>query len=196
MPDRLRYRVLRITGFADGNLPLRYLGVPLFQGNRKCSLFEPLLQSVRKRLEGWETHTLSLGSHMTLIRSVLLLIPIYLFQVIQPPLAVMEKLERIFNAFLWGSRPLEKKWNWARWSRACLPVNDGGLGFRRLKDLVDSFSIKLWFRFRQGSSLWASFLLKKYCHSDHPACVPSRGLISPTWRRMLQVRPRAEPGIR
>ncbi|XP_075499938.1 uncharacterized protein LOC142538510 [Primulina tabacum] len=116
--------------------------------------------------------------------------------VVQPPLAVMEKLERVFNAFLWGSRPLEKKWHWARWSRACLPVVEGGLGFHRLKDLVDSFSIKLWFRFRQGSSLWAKFLMRKYCLLAHPVCVSSRVFISPTWRRLLQIRPRAESGIR
>ncbi|XP_073039028.1 uncharacterized protein [Primulina eburnea] len=136
---RLRSRLLRITGFAEGHLPLKYLGVPLYRGNHTCSLFEPLLQSVRRKLEGWEIRTLSSGSRMTLIRSVLLSMPIYLFQVVQPPLAVMEKLERAFNAFLWGSRPLEKKWQWARWSRACLPVLEGGLGFRRLKDLVEGF---------------------------------------------------------
>ncbi|XP_073023571.1 uncharacterized protein [Primulina eburnea] len=193
---RLRSRLLRITGFAEGHLPLKYLGVPLYRGNRTCSLFEPLLQSVRRKLEGWEIRTLSPGSRMTLIRSVLLSMPIYLFQVVQPPLAVMEKLERAFNAFLWGSRPLERKWHWARWSRACLPVVEGGLGFRRLKDLVECFSIKLWFRFRQGSSLWARFLFRKYCRLDAPACVPARASISPIWRRLLRIRPRAEPGIR
>ncbi|XP_073139140.1 uncharacterized protein [Henckelia pumila] len=97
---------------------------------------------------------------------------------------------------LWGSRPLEKKWHWAKWSRACLPVREGGLGFRRLKDIVDSFSMKLWFRCRQGTSLWARFLLRKYCRSVSPVCAPSRGAISPTWRLLLQIRPRAEPGIR
>ncbi|XP_075480593.1 uncharacterized protein LOC142521250 [Primulina tabacum] len=194
--ERLRSRILRITRFAEGHLPLKYLGVPLFRGNRVCSLFEHLLQSVRRKLEGWEIRTLSPGSRITLIRSVLLSMPIYLFQVVQPPLAVMENLELVFNAFLWGSRTLEKKWHWAKWSRACLPVMEGGLGFRRLKDLVDSFSIKLWFRFRHGSSLWARFLLRKYCQMDAPASVLPRGLISPTWRRLLWIRPRAEPGIR
>ncbi|XP_073051335.1 uncharacterized protein [Primulina eburnea] len=195
-PECLRTCLLRITGFAEGQLPLKYLGVPLFRGNRKSTLFEPLLMSVRKKLEGWESRTLSPGSRMTLLRSVLLSMPINLFQVIQPPLAVIEKLELIFNGFLWGSRTLEKKWHWARWSRACLPTQEGGLGCRRLKDLVDSFSVKLWFRFRQGASLWARFLLQKYCRLDHPASVPLRGSISPTCRRLLQIRARAEPDIR
>ncbi|XP_073051345.1 uncharacterized protein [Primulina eburnea] len=118
------------------------------------------------------------------------------FMVVQPPLAVMERLENVFNGFLWGSRPLDKKWHWARWSRACLPVSEGGLGFRRLKDIVESFSIKLWFRFRQGSSLWSKFMMRKYCQLGHPACVSSAGFISPTWRRLLKIRPRAESGIR
>lgn len=111
-------------------------------------------------------------------------------------LAVLEKLELIFNSFIWGSRPLGKKCHWARWSRVCLPVSEGGLGFRRLKDIVDSFSVKLWFKLRQSSSLWARFMLRKYYQGDNPACVPFRGYISSTWRRLLNVRPRAEPGIR
>ncbi|XP_073149021.1 uncharacterized protein [Henckelia pumila] len=69
---RRRSRLLQITGFAEGHLPLKYLGAPLFRGNHKCSLFEPLLQSVRKKLEGWESRSLAPGSRMTLIRSVLL----------------------------------------------------------------------------------------------------------------------------
>ncbi|XP_075473928.1 uncharacterized protein LOC142504981 [Primulina tabacum] len=96
---RLRSRLLRITGFAEGHPPLKYLGVPLYRGNRTCSLFEPLLQSVRRK-------------------------------------------------------------------------------------------------FRQGSSLWSRFLFQKYFRLDAPACVPARGSISPIWRRLLRIRPRAEPGIR
>ncbi|XP_075497305.1 uncharacterized protein LOC142534252 [Primulina tabacum] len=193
---RTRSRLLRITGFGEGCFPIKYLGVPLFRGNRVCSLFDPLVQMVSKKLEGWELKTLSPGSRMTLLRSVLLSVPIYMFQVVQPPLAVMERLENVFNGFLWGSRSLDKKWHWARWSRACLPVSEGGLGFRRLKDIVDSFSIKLWFRFRQGSSLWAKFMMRKYCQLVHPAYVSSAGFISPTWRRLLKIRARAESGIR
>ncbi|XP_075497854.1 uncharacterized protein LOC142535307 [Primulina tabacum] len=193
---RTRSRLLRITGFGEGCFPIKYLGVPLFRGNRVCSLFDPLVQMVSKKLEGWELKTLSPGSRMTLLRSVLLSVPIYMFQVVQPPLAVMERLENVFNGFLWGSRSLDKKWHWARWSRACLSVSEGGLGFRRLKDIVDSFSIKLWFRFRQGSSLWAKFMMRKYCQLVHPAYVSSAGFISPTWRRLLKIRARAESGIR
>ncbi|XP_073037198.1 uncharacterized protein [Primulina eburnea] len=141
---RTRSRLLRITGFGEGHFPIKYLGVPLFRGNRVCSLFDPLVQMV-----------------------------------VQPPLAVMERLENVFNGFLWGSRSLDKKWHWAR-----------------LKDIVESFSIKLWFRFRQGSSLWAKFMMRKYCQLVHPACVSSVGFISPTWRRLLKIRPRAESGIR
>ncbi|XP_073273383.1 uncharacterized protein [Primulina huaijiensis] len=193
---RIRSRLLRITGFGEGYFPIKYLGVPLFRGNRVCSLFDPLVQMVSKKLEGWELKTLSPGSRMTLLRSVLLSVPIYMFQVVQPPLAVMERLENVFNGFLWGSRSLDKKWHWARWSRACLPVSEGGLGFRRLKDIVESFSIKLWFRFRQGSSLWAKFMQRKYCQLVHPSYVSSAGFISPTWRRLLKIRARAESGIR
>ncbi|XP_073014642.1 uncharacterized protein [Primulina eburnea] len=49
------------------------------------------------------------------------------WKVVQPPVAFLEKLELAFNGFLWGSRPLKKKWHCPKLSRACLPVDEGGL---------------------------------------------------------------------
>ncbi|XP_075499822.1 uncharacterized protein LOC142538375 [Primulina tabacum] len=125
----LRSRILCITRFAEGHLPLKYLGVPLFRGNRVCSLFEPLLQAVRRK---WSNHRLLSGE--------------------------------------------------AGADLQCLSLGVAALG--------EEMALG------QGSSLWARFLLRKYCQMDAPACVLPRGYISPTWRRLLRIRPRAEAGIR
>ncbi|XP_075481394.1 uncharacterized protein LOC142522129 [Primulina tabacum] len=122
---RTRSRLLRITGFGEGCFPIKYLGVPLFRGNRVCSLFDPLVQMV-----------------------------------VQPPLAVMERLENVFNGFLWGSRSLDKKWHWAR--------------FIPMGQIHDEKILPV------GASSLCS----------------SAGFISPTWRRLLKIRARAESGIR
>ncbi|KAL2513416.1 Uncharacterized protein Adt_19016 [Abeliophyllum distichum] len=76
----------------------------------------------------------------------------------KPPKAVLKKLESIFARFLWDSKDHTHRLHWKRWKDLCLPTEEGGLGFRRLQDLVDTFSLKLWWLFRSQRSLWAQFL--------------------------------------
>ncbi|KAL2486999.1 Uncharacterized protein Adt_31755 [Abeliophyllum distichum] len=77
--------------------------------------------------------------------------------------------------------------HWRRWKDICLPTDEGGLGFRRLEDVVQAFSLKLWWLFRSQQSLWAQFLLGKYCRSNHPILAPILHSASVVWRRLKGV---------
>ncbi|KAL2471352.1 Uncharacterized protein Adt_39488 [Abeliophyllum distichum] len=147
-----------LTGFRHQQQPFTYLGVPLFKGHRKIFLYDDLTQKVRSRISGWASRLLSPGGRITLIRSVLSSLPLYLLQILKPPKAVLKKLESIFARFLWDSKDHTHRLHWKRWKELCLPTEEGGLGFRRLQDLVDTFSLKLWWLFRSQRSLWAQFL--------------------------------------
>ncbi|KAL2518181.1 Retrotransposon [Abeliophyllum distichum] len=46
----------------------------------------------------------------------------------------------------------------------CIPTVKGGLGFRRVQDLVDTFSLKLWWLFRSQQSLGSVFT--ELCRKD------------------------------
>nr|XP_027101811.1 uncharacterized protein LOC113722787 [Coffea arabica] len=71
--------------------------------------------------------------------------------------------------------------------RMCYPVDEGGVGFRRLQDIYTAFSFKLWWNFRKGYSLWASFMKAKYCRLLHPCQVEIRSMDSAIWRRMVNI---------
>ncbi|KAL2497433.1 Uncharacterized protein Adt_22983 [Abeliophyllum distichum] len=128
---------------------------------------QSIRRKVRSRISGWASRLLSPGGRITLIRSVLSSIPLYLLQILKPPKAVLKKLESIFARFLWDSKDHTHRLHWKRWKDLCLPTEEGGLGFRRLQDLVDTFSLKLWWLFRSQRSLWAQFLRDKE-HPHHP----------------------------
>ena len=74
------------------------------------------------------------------------------------------------------------------WSHLCQPKEAGGLALRSLHTQVQAFSCKLWWRFRQGGSLWADFMQTRYCSSAHPNQVQLKPSASATWKRMLQAR--------
>ncbi|XP_060186220.1 uncharacterized protein LOC132615628 [Lycium barbarum] len=100
------------------------------------------------------------------------------------PIYVGRKLISTFNAAItkvvrktsgWQGKLLsiggctdeKKKLHWSSWAKMCYPTEEGGLGFRRLKDISDALEMKRWWRFRTEKSLWAEFIKVKYCRLSH-----------------------------
>ncbi|KAL0458009.1 UNVERIFIED_CONTAM: hypothetical protein Slati_0428100 [Sesamum latifolium] len=166
-------------GYRLKYLPVTYLGIPLYKGNRKACLFDPIISQIRDLLQGWAMTNLSHGRRLALIKSVLQATPLHLLQVILPPKSVLIAIERIFNGFFWGSYNGRKHIHWSSWGKVCFSVAEGGLGVRGLVDYVRAFSMKLWWRFRLRYSLWLEFLHGRYCRNLHPTLVPYIGIIPP-----------------
>ena len=59
------------------------------------------------------------------------------------PSSVFNTIEQVCSNFLWGSTPEESKFHWIRWTQLCYPVEESGVGFRRLRDVYTAFSCKL-----------------------------------------------------
>lgn len=66
-----------------------------------------------------------------------------------------------------------------------MPLQEGGLGVRSLKDICEAFSYKLWFRFRDQNSLWADCIQVKYCRNVYPGDARHKNTDSLIWKRML-----------
>ncbi|KAL0332910.1 UNVERIFIED_CONTAM: hypothetical protein Scaly_2192500 [Sesamum calycinum] len=74
-----------VLGYQLKHLPVMYLGVPLYKGNRKACLFDSIISRLRDMLQGWAITNLSHGGRLALIRSVLQATPLHLLHVIHPP---------------------------------------------------------------------------------------------------------------
>lgn len=94
--------VPQTTAFIRKELPIHYLGVPLFVGAPRSAYFQVLLERIRRKI--WKCHQLSKGGRIVLLQSVLLSMPIYLLSVLTPPATVLQRLNRIFFNFLWGAK--------------------------------------------------------------------------------------------
>ncbi|KAL0293303.1 UNVERIFIED_CONTAM: hypothetical protein Sangu_3240200, partial [Sesamum angustifolium] len=92
-------RIMNITRFSMKALPITYLGPPLYKGNKRKVLYENQIDKVRNKISGWENCHLSYGGRLQLIKTVLSSIPIYLLQVLNPPVSTIQKLERLFARF-------------------------------------------------------------------------------------------------
>ncbi|KAL2237562.1 UNVERIFIED_CONTAM: hypothetical protein Sindi_0947900 [Sesamum indicum] len=111
----MAHRIKHITGFSRKALPITYLGAPLYKGNKKKILYENLIDKVRNKIAGWEHCHLSYGGRLQLIKTVLSSMPIYLLQVLNPPVGTIQKLEQLFAKYFWGSTSEQRKIHWTKW---------------------------------------------------------------------------------
>ncbi|EOY19509.1 Uncharacterized protein TCM_044629 [Theobroma cacao] len=92
---------------------------------------------------------------------------------------------------------MDAKWvHWALWQKVMLPCMEGGLDIRRLMDVVEGFSLKLWWRFKTCTSFWSKFMKAKYCANRIPILVQPKFHDSQAWKRMLSGYNIAEKNIR
>ncbi|XP_012846407.1 PREDICTED: uncharacterized protein LOC105966395 [Erythranthe guttata] len=187
--------ISRILSYPRKDLPIIDLGAPLYKGRDRGSLFQTLLDRMQARISGWARTALAFGGRLALIRSTLSTMALHLVHVIQPPQYIIQQIEQCMARFLWGSYGNQRRPHWVAWETICRPVGEGGLGLRRLTDVIDLFTYKLWFRFRAQDSLWARFLRNKYCQNRFPGSSVVYSLYSTVWKRMCRVRERVQAQI-
>ncbi|XP_027103014.1 uncharacterized protein [Coffea arabica] len=115
--------------FQQQHLPFTYLGAPISRGKSRCLLFYAIVARIRDRLCHWSSRLLSSWGKLILLRHVLIFMPMFLLQVLDPPQAVLAKLGRICNSFLWDKDIRSKSIHWVSWEKLCYPTEEGGLGF-------------------------------------------------------------------
>ena len=149
-----------VTGFQQHQLPITYLGCPVFTRCLELSHFDDMVQKVRDKISGWANRLLSFDGKLVLICHVLSSMSFHIFHVLQ-------YLEHIFAQFLWGDSEGRHQIHWCRWLKVYYPIEEGGLGIQTFDDMAKDFELKLWCHFLEQSSLWAFFMKSKNCQSTH-----------------------------
>ena len=121
-----------ILSCSVGNLPMKYLGMPLGTSFKTASIWNPILEKMEKKLSGWKCLYLSKGGRLTLLKSTLSSLPTYFSSLFTIPIAVAARLERIQRNFLWGSSEGSFKYPLVAWDKVCSPIEMGGLGIRNV----------------------------------------------------------------
>nr|XP_027102937.1 uncharacterized protein LOC113724209 [Coffea arabica] len=123
--------------------PNRLLGMQAICKQDKSFLLPALVDNLNKRLVGWKGKLLSAGDRMILIKHVLAAIPLYTLAVLDPSKRVLKQLEQLMSNFFWGATEETPKRYWLSWDKLCYPVEENGLGFRKLGDVQQAFACKL-----------------------------------------------------
>ncbi|GJV80963.1 hypothetical protein Tco_1516833 [Tanacetum coccineum] len=159
VPNYIKNEILSIMSFAEGELPIKYLGVPLISLrllNKDCKV---LVEKVSNRIRDWKNKSLSYVGRLQLCRSVLSSMHVYWVAVLVIPIGIIHDIEQLMRDFLWYNGELKRGKAKVAWDIICLPKREGGLGIRSL----DTFNIALitthiWNIVTTRESLWVRWV--------------------------------------
>jgi hypothetical protein len=133
-------------------------------GKSKTITFSNILEKIQGKIEGWRSKTLSQTGKSILIKVVVSAIPSYAMSSFMLPDSVCNQLDKAFKNLCW-SFPKDKVHNLSlkSWKSMCSPKDQGGLGFRIMKNDNLSLISKLgWKLFSNHDNLWVSLFQTKY----------------------------------
>ncbi|XP_048635020.1 uncharacterized protein LOC125608631 [Brassica napus] len=175
--------------FAKGDLPVRYLGLPLMTKVMRKQDYFPLVEKIRGRISTWTTRFLSFGGRLQLIKAVIMSVVNFWSTVYLLPSKCIKEIEHLCEAFLWTGPELKATGAKVAWSVICQTNKEGGLGIRDLKVVNRVNVLKLIWRLFSSKSLWGRWievnLLKKKCFWE---IKEKTQMGSWMWRKMLKTR--------
>ncbi|WVZ69500.1 hypothetical protein U9M48_018274 [Paspalum notatum var. saurae] len=128
------------------SFPLKYLGLPLSSTRLKRLDFQPLVDKISSKLNGWNGKNLSAAGRLTLVKVVLTSQVIYVLLALKPPKEVMKLIDSKRKQFLWaGTERLTGGKCKVSWTRAARPKKFGGLSILHLGKFSRALRLRwLW----------------------------------------------------
>nr|GEV70161.1 hypothetical protein [Tanacetum cinerariifolium] len=163
--NHVKLNILSIMPFAEGDLLVKYLGVPLISSkllNRDCKI---LVEKAWNRIGDWKNKSLSFTRRLQLCRYVISSMQVYWASVLVIPMGIVYDIQQLIRGFLWCNGDYKRGKAKVAWDDICLPKREGGLGLRSLK--IHTYKLR-------GLTFWD--------------IVPSREM-SWGWWKLLQLRP-------
>lgn len=175
--------------FAVGELPVRYLGMPLMKKVMRKQDYMPLVEKIRGKICSWTCRFLSYAGRLPLINSELLSIVNFWISVFRLPSKCIKEVEKLCAAFLWSGPVLKSTGAKVAWRDVCSTKSEGGLGIRDLKEANKVYGLKLIWRMLSGDSLWEKWIKHNLLKGKNFWEISSKTQQwSWMWRKMLKLR--------
>ena len=189
---QIKLQLCSMLGFQLGELPVKYLGVPLISTKLKYEDCIELISNITKRVKSWTTKCLSYAGRLVLVKAVLFSLQVYWSTHFILPKRVCESIEQVLRRFLWSGAELKQWGSKIAWTEICKPKNEGGLGLMRIGEWNKASMMRhIWALCSKKPSLWVEWchsnLLKGKCYWE----IKPPSDCSWTWRKLLKLRDEA-----
>ncbi|GJS64451.1 putative reverse transcriptase domain, reverse transcriptase zinc-binding domain protein [Tanacetum coccineum] len=194
VPNHVKISILNIMPFAEGNLPVKYLGVPLISSrllNKDCKV---LVEKAKNRIEDWKNKSLSFAGRLQLCKSVISSLHVYWASVLIIPKGIIYDIQSLIRGFLWCNGEYKRGKAKVAWDDICLPKCEGGLGLRSL-DLFNMalMTTHIWNIVSNKESLWVRWIHTYKLRNRSFWDLPIKDNVSWGWLKLLQLRVLVRP---
>lgn len=124
-------------------IPFKIQGISVGANPMRKRTWNPILDSMRRRLSTWSDLFLSVDGLVKLISLVLNSILLYMCSFYKAPKIVKEEMIKIQSNFLWGIRE-DRSICWVSWDKVCMPEKDRSLGMQN----IEAFNLTLMNKWR------------------------------------------------
>lgn len=125
-----------------GDLPMKYLGIPVSDHNLTMGAFGFLPQKMLTRLDPWNDKFLTSGGKQILTNSCLSSIPLYCMGFYWLADGIHKKMDSIRAKFLWQETEEKFKYHMAKWDMVCRPKDQGGLDIINTRIMNECLLVK------------------------------------------------------
>ncbi|XP_074300989.1 uncharacterized protein LOC141632333 [Silene latifolia] len=129
--DVVRMDVVQVSGFQQGVLPFKYLGVPIQPGRLSKADCHILLDKIVHKIRGIGARKLSYAGRLVLINSVLNTLHNYWASIFLIPKGVIRRIEAICRNFFWSGESEYHRVPLIAWEKICCRKKEGGLNIKR-----------------------------------------------------------------
>ncbi|XP_058762472.1 uncharacterized protein LOC131635855 [Vicia villosa] len=143
VPRGVRNMLTKIANFRETSSFGKYLRVPLSGKALKRNDFHYILEQVEGRLANWKANVLSFAGRVTLVKSVIEVVPTYAMMTNMLPISCIKDIQRVQRNFIWGDTSTKKKMHLVNWDTITNPKDRGGLGLRKLEIMNKACLMKL-----------------------------------------------------
>ncbi|GKA31462.1 RNA-directed DNA polymerase, eukaryota, reverse transcriptase zinc-binding domain protein [Tanacetum coccineum] len=159
VPDDVKEDIHLAMPFREGELPVRYLGIPLTSKMLSIADCRVLVEKVKKRIFDWRNKSLSFAGKLQLVASVLSSLHVYWASMFMLPVSICDSIDKLFKNFIWGKSESSSGIASVSWKDVCRPKNQGGLGLKSLRVMNCALMVKhLWYIASRKESLWVKWL--------------------------------------
>ncbi|GKC32155.1 RNA-directed DNA polymerase, eukaryota, reverse transcriptase zinc-binding domain protein [Tanacetum coccineum] len=159
VPNNVKCSILTMMPFEEGELPARYLGVPLVSRRLNKEDCRYLIERVQKRTSDWRNKCLSYAGRLQLIASILSSLQVYWASMFVLPIQVCESIDKLLKNFLWSAKNEYMGRNSVAWKDICLPKSQGGLGLKSLHEWNKALMTRhLWNVLSNKDYIWVRWV--------------------------------------